>query len=170
MKIIGLSGKIYSGKDYIAQYIEGAFFISFADMLKSELATILNIPCEYLYDRVRKEEYRHDMQNHGTRMREIDKNYWIDKLFTILDILNFKNNFKIVVIPDVRYKNEADAIRKRGGTIVRIEAPLRSFQYASSHPSETDLDEYPHDIVINNDYGVLADEEEIRKIIKKILA
>jgi hypothetical protein len=59
------------------------------------------------------------------------------------------------VITDTRFPNEADAIKKRGGIVIRVERP--SVGVKSTHPSETGLDDYKNfDAVIIND-GTLGD-------------
>lgn len=67
------------------------------------------------------------------------------------------------LITDVRFENEADAIKERGGLMIRIfrnpDGPNTS---TDLHPSETALDDYPHDITINNN-GSLEDlREQVR--------
>lgn len=68
------------------------------------------------------------------------------------------------LIPDTRFLNEAKSIKDRGGIILRVNRQLES--NTNSHPSETSLDEYNFDYVINND-GTLEDLiEETYKFLK----
>jgi hypothetical protein len=70
------------------------------------------------------------------------------------------------IITDVRFPNEFDAIKKRGGTMVRV------FRHGmtSSHISETALDTYEHDIYISNKGNIddLVDKVRI-SIIESII-
>jgi len=70
------------------------------------------------------------------------------------------------IITDVRFPNEFDAIKKRGGTMVRV------FRHGmtSSHISETALDTYEHDIYISNKGNIddLVDKVRI-SIVESIL-
>ena len=53
----------------------------------------------------------------------------------------------IVVIPDVRFINEADYIQKAGGVIWRIK---RNLSMIDNHISETELDEFQFTEIDNN--------------------
>ena len=65
-----------------------------------------------------------------------------------------KSGVKTLIIPDVRFFNEAEFIRKHHGTVVRI---TRMYDDTNDrHPSETELDDYKFDYVIQND-GTLGD-------------
>ena len=67
------------------------------------------------------------------------------------------------IITDTRFPNEAEAIKKADGIIIRIERP--GVKPINPHPSETSLDKWDFDYVIVND-GSLAD---LTKKIKKVL-
>jgi hypothetical protein len=70
------------------------------------------------------------------------------------------------IITDVRFPNEFNAIKKRGGTMVRV------FRHGmtSSHISETALDTYEHDIYINNKGSIDDLVDKVRlSIIESIL-
>lgn len=62
---------------------------------------------------------------------------------------------KGVVIPDVRFKNEADAIFKAGGDVWRIERPGAGLQgEAAKHISETEQTAIPCVHVMNNAFDL----------------
>lgn len=52
----------------------------------------------------------------GNRMREVYPNIWIDNL-----LVNDKVDF--LVISDLRFPNEAEEIKRRGGKVIKIERP-----------------------------------------------
>ena len=58
------------------------------------------------------------------------------------------------IITDTRFPNEAEAIKKAGGIVIRVNRP--GVQPINPHPSETSLDDWGFDAVINND-GDVAD-------------
>ena len=58
------------------------------------------------------------------------------------------------IITDTRFPNEAEAIRKKDGIMIRVERP--GVKPINNHPSETGLDDYTFDHVINNN-GSLED-------------
>jgi hypothetical protein len=67
------------------------------------------------------------------------------------------------VIPDVRFKSEANEIKKRGGVIIRVS---RSGVVApNDHISEHDLDNYKFDAIIENNGSL---DELYEKVSSKI--
>lgn len=107
--IILLCGRSNTGKDVFAQYLVdnyGFIRLSFADKLKEEVSTNLNIPLHYFYDRNLKDTFidtlgcipRSLLINYANKKRSIDPEYFIKKL-------NINNN-KNYVISDCRFKNE----------------------------------------------------------------
>jgi hypothetical protein len=54
-----------------------------------------------------------------------------------------------VVISDVRFKNEADAIRSVGGTILRVVRVTNESQ--DSHASEAEIESIHSDFLLSND-------------------
>jgi hypothetical protein len=91
----------------------------------------------------------------------LHRNAWVNALMCdysteqgidILDDGNMKLWFKDVpnwLITDCRFNNEAIAIKERGGIIIRVNRP--GVFPVNNHPSETDLDRWNFDAVINND-------------------
>ena len=61
------------------------------------------------------------------------------------------------MVTDVRFRNEADAIRARGGVVVRINRP--GIEAPNDHISEHDLDGYAFDYFVDND-GTIEDLAE----------
>jgi hypothetical protein len=168
--LIGLSGYARSGKDTVAQFIIDDYgFVrrAFADKLKAALIR-LNPMVDYvsptsgktewfrLTDAIRyyggleslksnSPELRALMQRLGTEVGRdtFGTNFWVDQalgeVFGGLDI----------VVTDVRFENEVDAIRNRGGVVWRISrsgvAPV------NGHSSETAIDHVDFDRYISND-------------------
>ena len=132
MHLVGLVGFARSSKDTFAGELIGAARphhwrrFAFADALKRYVANFLRVSLTVLEER--KEEFRPVMQIFGKRMREIDPDCWLRPLKQALADENpFTSDPDIprlrcegVVVADVRYQNEADAIRKAGGVLVRI--------------------------------------------------
>jgi len=67
-------------------------------------------------------------------------------------------------VTDVRFPNEADAIRAAGGTIVKVVRPSLGTP-TDEHPSETSVDLVREDVLISND-GTLV---ELRAQVEKAL-
>jgi len=101
----------------------------------------------------------------GTDFRRAqDPDYWTKKLFATIPA-----NLDVALVSDVRFPNEADGIKQRGGYNVNIKR-LRedgTMFYASDrplwHPSETALDGYNWDFrLINQDHhAALLGEQAI---------
>jgi hypothetical protein len=66
------------------------------------------------------------------------------------------------VITDVRFPNEAEAIKKRGGKVISVVRP--GHMDTGNHPSETALDGYNFDYVMYND-GSLESLKNLTKLI-----
>lgn len=173
MQDIALIGRARSGKDTVAARLvtKGFTRVAFADPLKAAAlninpyvpttygvtvrlqSLIADVGWEYAKDNY--PEVRRLLQYTGQTVRDIDRGFWVRAaLATIADI------WSPVVVSDVRYPNEADALRSAGFRLVRIirttAGPLPGG--ASRHSSETALDRYryPADDVIRNN-GTLED-------------
>ena len=155
--IIGLTGKAFSGKTSVANHIVNEHNYvrrSFAYALKMMLLDA-NV-C--LYDELFIEKTTHSrwlLQKIGTDIfrEQVDPNYWVDKLLNNLD------SNTDYVIDDIRFPNEAMAIRGTGGKIIKVECPNhpRALQEeAATHMSESGVDEITlFDLRISAAYGQL---------------
>lgn len=68
------------------------------------------------------------------------------------------------IITDCRFPNEAQAIKDKGGIVIRVNRPDYSIQITEvklKHPSETSLDNWEFDYVIENNGTI---EELIHKV------
>ena len=112
------------------------------DKTKNELSTIKDAQGNYY-------TIRQLLQKFGTEVgRSISPNLWVDC---------FMNNYKTEleegltknwIVTDVRFENEANAIRENGGILIRIN---RNTGLNDTHISETALDDYKDfDLVIDN--------------------
>lgn len=103
--------------------------------------------------------------------------YKYDAITTKGNFTKFKPNW---IVTDVRFPNEADAIRTRRGIIIRVNRndyifnkegeriiPTKEYQnvMVSDHSSETALDDYTFDYVIDNDGSI----EDLITKVKSIL-
>lgn len=125
---------------------------------------------------MKKMTVREFLQKLGTEaMRDgLHTNVWVNALFSDYKSIFYKefgdlskrvsfeemiikrNNFEYHpswCITDMRFPNEYDAIKSKNGIAIRINRPGVS---VNDHPSETALDNFKFDYVINND-GTLED-------------
>jgi cytidylate kinase len=160
--IIGLSGYAQSGKDTVAKFLVenyGFTRVAFADNIRF-IAYGLNPivkPGLCLQDAVnemgwekaktRIPEVRSILQNLGVAAREhLGEDIWVTSA------LNAPTETDSLVITDVRFTNEADAIKARGGKIWRVIRP--GVNAVNTHVSETQMDGYEFDEIIYNDRGL----------------
>ena len=68
------------------------------------------------------------------------------------------------IITDTRFPNEADAIRKENGVLIRIERP--GVKPINDHPSETGLDHYKFDHVIKNNGSIQELADQVKSILR----
>ena len=168
--IIGISGKLGSGKDTVANIImtnyklkmrESIVKKSYAAKLKYISAYLIGIKEELTQTQEGKNRYLKEwgmtvgefLQKMGTEgmRRGVHPNGWVLALFSDYDYTK-----KITwVITDVRFKNEAQAIKDRHGILIRIEGDPAEIRKNSkrdiTHPSEIDLDDWKDwDVIIDN--------------------
>lgn len=136
---------------------------AFAKPLKDAISVIFGINVEDLEDQEFKESrspiksptgrlytWREILQLFGTEVgRAISPDFWIEAF-----LRNYKNTESTWIVSDVRFKTEAEAIKSRGGFIIRVN---RDTGLTDDHPSEIDLDDYQNfNVVLYND-GSLPD-------------
>jgi hypothetical protein len=168
--IIGLSGYAQSGKDTIANHLvehHGFTRLAFADPIREALyalnPSVTDIPelqgvsLQWIVDKmgwdfakVDSPQVRRLLQRFGTEVgRELwGENFWVDKAMATAA------KYDKVVIADVRYPNEYEAIKSANGKMWRVIKP--GTEAVNKHESETALDDFLFDRVIPN-VGTLGD-------------
>lgn len=154
-RIIGISGKMHSGKTTVSDMICDQLLMSqyypktikFADPLYKMQKAVYDIAGIDLP----KTKDRKLLQWLGTDWgRGIDENIWLNlwRKDTRSYLLKFaENKLGVVIADDVRFNNEAQLIREMGGAIINIEADdetrksraPETFQ-GTSHSSESGID------------------------------
>jgi hypothetical protein len=152
--LIGLSGKAGSGKSTAADYLTeryGYVQFAFAGALKEIVQTAFRFTAEQMTSgkevidpRVGKSP-RWCLQHFGSAFREVWPEVWIYNLRQeILDFLAINGQHPIVVT-DVRFRDEAEALRRMEAVLVRLRRPEGHRLEACAtgimgHASEIDLD------------------------------
>ncbi|MFE0447354.1 deoxynucleotide monophosphate kinase family protein [Streptomyces fungicidicus] len=161
---IGLIGKARSGKDTAAQrMIQTSAYtrLAFADPLKEALLRLdpmVSMWGDSLKDVVLEEgwegakrypEVRRLLQNYGQTIRELDPEFWVRELSRKVAAAHAWN--LPVVVTDVRYRNEAEALQRAGFYMVHVVRPDNpGIGEAGTHASETELDDWVPDIILRN--------------------
>lgn len=167
---VGLSGPAGCGKDTAAQGLLeflGYARIALADPLREATAALLGVPTRQLHDREYKERDvpclgvspRRIMQTMGTEWGRsvIGDDVWI-RLLSMRAA-----DYDRVVVPDVRFDNEAEWIRSQGGVVFRIERP--GCAAVEAHPSEGGVSDRLIDGTIINNAGTHELMERTRSAV-----
>jgi hypothetical protein len=140
--IIGINGKIGSGKDTIGEIIRGLCLTNkdqvfeikkFAGKLKQIGSILSGIPVEKFEDQEFKQKhmglewemtYREFLQKLGTEaMRDgLHTNVWVNALFADYRLWSdgSKDWYPNWIITDMRFPNEMEAIVEKGGLTIRV--------------------------------------------------
>jgi len=180
--IIGLTGRAGAGKSTVAEYLNREYGFercSFAAPLYESAAALLGCTVAELQkwkndSRVRLEvnayypstmqpplqmTIRQFLQRYGTEAhRDIfGEDFWSERPW-----INWTLDSRWV-FDDVRFDNEAKAVREHGGAIVRIDrSDARLYGEAATHPSEAGV---PADYVLSNDMEIVDLLEDVRGLM-----
>ncbi len=154
MILIGISGKKGVGKDLLASFLKqkyGFIPMSFAQELKAAVRRDFDFTEEHtdgMYKEFPQPRFddvtpRDIMTAYGQFFRQFDSNWWVKSVFDKIAGFISQDDLRIA-ITDVRFRNEADMIRERGGLVVRLNRPqsLNIYKTPSTDISETELDDY----------------------------
>lgn len=188
-KIIGLIGFKQVGKSTADKYLEEKYgFVrhnmkdalvaeikqNFPDLLKEitvEYNDTATGPMRTVDDMftIKPPLMRALLQNYGTEVRRgDDDNYWTNQWFKTISLNcvtdDGKSFYKKVVTDDVRFKNEAKAVKVVGGILIRLTRP--DITTGGSHASETEQLEIEADYTIECQPG---DHEHLYSELDRIL-
>jgi len=118
---IAIAGKLQHGKTTVAQYLErtyGASIVSIASQLKEKLIAA-GVDREAIY-KTKPDLVRELMQVYGQAISAQDEDFWIR---CALEEAQSCEEFgeEMVVIDDLRFRNEARILREEGWLLVRVE-------------------------------------------------
>jgi len=186
--LIGISGKARVGKDTFAEMLAEELYkrthklyviMAYAHELKKAVQAHFNLSYSQLWgDKKEVEDRRYPkgdrfwtgremLQEYGQFFRTIDNNFWVKKLFDVID----DNEYENVIITDLRHLNEVDAVVNKGGYHIKVVRSDKPVVHNDQHISETALDEdYKVDaLVLNN--GTLEElKEKASDVVKAIMS
>jgi len=167
--VIGVSGKARAGKDSLFAIAQNDGFekLSFAAELKRRAQQDLGLTDVHT-DGALKETVLESLNNNSPRSflielgnlyRKYRPSFWVDIVLSKIK----ENPDKKYMITDVRYPNEAEALKSVGGIIVRLERhPSRDFlvdDKTKQSISETALDNYQgFDFVLSGGNNAVMDD------------
>lgn len=177
MKLIGITGKARSGKDSIAKYLwsEHAFTrIAFADPMKLAAQQIFGLSDEQTWHDDFKEV---EIEHWGMSPREIFQKLGTEAIRGTFGDMTWVKRWAIsyatlkdtddIVVPDVRFDSEAQALRNLGGVIIEVRRGAGLIGSTGNHSSELGLSTLPEFIIEN--YGTLQElHAEVDKIIGRL--
>lgn len=168
--IIGVSGNKRHGKDTVASILAKRYGYSraaFATKLKEGAKLMLGFSDEQVYGDLKEvvdERYgvtpRHALQTLGT---EWGRNYINTDVWIIATLSNLETK---TVISDCRFLNEAEAIRKADGIVIKVIRPSKA-DIEDTHPSEKEIALIEADIVLINDGSIEDLEKQLLSAIKQ---
>lgn len=183
--VIGLCGFAGSGKTTVAKYLVNEFKfkqLNFKDGLVAEMKenlpdvlkelALLEIKEKdikkggYLIEKLFEDKppiMRALMRNYGTEVRRKDnKNYWVDQW-----VQKAKEVGGNIVVDDVRFDNELQAVKNMGGIIIRVTRD--DITSAGSHSSETEQVNFKEDFVVQGTLGLpLKLYQQINQILETL--
>lgn len=160
--LIGLCGAAGAGKNTVAEALclkYGWIQFGFADPVYAAVSAATGIPVQRLRDRSMKEQPiewlgkspRELLQTLGTEWGRnlVRSDIWVQVAMRQVDAC--RQHACSVVLTDVRFENEADAIKSAGGLVWRVVRGSSSLSaQAAKHSSEAGIPDYLVDSVIEN--------------------
>lgn len=175
--VIGIMGRKRAGKNEFAEAVAGAcgsiddvYLFAFADAIREimyavdpiigyedgEFVRYATVIDQHGYETAKDyPEFRQFAQRLGTEAGRIvfGNDVWVDLVMGKIEGLPEDS---LVLIPDVRFPNEYDAIKDAGGYVVRVDRPSLDEDEYDAHASETAWLDLEPDTVVRND-GPLSD-------------
>lgn len=157
-RIIGLAGRAGSGKSTCADWLRdnhGASVYSLALPLKFLAQDVFGFTAEQVFGTQAQKEAadprwgmspREALIRLGNSARErLGEDVWLN---ACLNLIRFESP-RLAVIADVRYPNEAHAVARAGGIVVRLDCPDAATSVDPNAPSERSVDQIdPADVSV----------------------
>ena len=193
---VGITGRMGSGKDTVADSIKKHYddalihIARFAAPIKEVAALYFDISPEVLQNTELKNttlipfqtvdasiSVRGLLQGIGTAMRGIHTNFWVELFHRMYGPKEFIKNYGyptydrdvVVLIPDLRYKNEEEYIRRKNGIIIKVERPQELGDNSiHAHVSETSHASICEDYLVSNNGTVEDLYQQTTEVIRMI--
>ena len=170
-KVICIGGHAQNGKDTSADFLkeklenkgERVLILHYADYLKFICGKYFG------YKGTKSEEDRKILQEIGTNIvRERYPDFWVDIIKMFLDV--FGVDYDYFLLSDFRFPNESQELRFNAFPVITLQINRINFdnklpEEQKKHSSETSLDDFDFDYVINVGEGLDLLEKEVEKFI-----
>jgi len=175
MALFGIVGEKGAGKDASVEHLQTDRVLryAFASPIKAGARALLGLTTLQTDDPVAKEvvDPRFDktprqlLQWLGTDCirNQIDPDHWVNRFREWHDEMRALHPRRTIVVTDVRFVNEADAIRALGGSLIRIERPRAS--PTDAHVSERESSQIVVDHEVVNDSTLEALRDRVDSIL-----
>ena len=192
-KVIGICGRMRSGKDYIGSILqqnlkdECCIILSFADQLKFDcllneytnksresnlskqcnqnISDISNLFQKYFEHKPC--EIRKKIQDYGMDKRQnVCEDYWINNLFLTMLLHSFRG-VSMFLITDVRFENEYNFVKNIGGKILKVVAPNRS-QELTANLKESQINHESESFIDSMEYDYLINNDDNPNLFTEI--
>lgn len=156
MRVICISGHAQHGKDTVAHIMYETLTEQGYRVLVTHYADLVKYVCKMFFGwNGEKDEYGRTLLQHvGTDVvRAQNPDYWVGFISDMLHF--FGDNFDYVLIPDTRFPNEIEKLKKDGFIVEHVRVWRDNFESTLTeeqkhHPSETALDSVAPDALIVN--------------------
>jgi hypothetical protein len=154
MKVVALSGKMHSGKSYVAERLVeeyGFHHVSYAQAIKDDIA---GMGFSSLHIKHKPYWMRQLLQAYGQARRAVNPCHWVDQVSARIWMLYLRRHLfepeVMIVIDDMRFKNEMRALKELGEDMSECEVYFvrlhregydRTGIPGAEDASETDLDD-----------------------------
>jgi len=145
---------------FIASILTGIDIDDFEDQefKKTALSTEWWTPCDEGYQPMTVREFLQKLGTDAFR-NGLHENVWVNALMADYD--EEQSNW---IVTDVRFPNEAMAIKKKGGIIIRVDRP--GVKAINNHPSETSLDAWNFDYKVANVSDLVSLQLTVSQVLK----
>jgi len=183
-KYIGLVGRARSGKDTVALHVverHGYTRVAFADRMRDAVKALnptirldvdgLQWTCSLangleMYGWEGLKQYSPDVRGYLQRMgTEVGRDMFGED-FWVEQALRVAGAYEQVVFSDVRYPNEAERIRKKGGVLWRVER--EGIEKSDEHTSESLIETIKVDSVVKNNGTIEELFAKVDKLMGKL--
>lgn len=169
--IIGIGYRAHSGKDTVGRVLVQEFGfhrVGFADALKD----VCSVICfGAVFSHVRHGDFKEDitplgmtggqlLQKVGVALREAVPGIWIESAHLLPKLVTYAN----IVVTDVRFEDEAKAIKDLGGILVEV----RRYVPQDAHVSETEGAKIKWDHIIENDGSLVDLLDKVRALMASL--